>query len=356
MQLMIRRVRDEERYRDAADRPAHDGAAGADGILIDIVQADATRSATGVQRDTALARRRPGIDNYLSKLVDDNQYYLHDVAAGESTRKTGATTVSELVQLDADAGDLDRRGDLDVPERQGRLVPARQRLRVQPADHRRVGDLAGRRHRVDGPQDRLDEQLPDPRGAGAAVVGRRLPDARERRHQLRLDGDDLREDLRRHRLERRTSTTSTTRAPPTATCTPRARSRASRTWWARAHSSTRRRARSNIRSVIKQPDQLRELHDRAHRHPARRAAERHLPQQLRCRRVASRVQRQRHRHGRVVHEIRLERDRGRDADLQRVHASRAARSGVCNVPTNGAIYAPAERHRLRWHVDVRQSR
>ncbi len=63
-------------------------------VLIDIVQADATRSATGVQRDTALAAAEAGIDNYLSKLVDDNQYYLHDVAAGESTRQTGATTVS----------------------------------------------------------------------------------------------------------------------------------------------------------------------------------------------------------------------------------------------------------------------
>ena len=62
--------------------------------LVDVVQSDATRSAAAVQEDTALAAAEGGIDNYLSKLVDDNQYYLHDVAAGESTRHSGAVTTS----------------------------------------------------------------------------------------------------------------------------------------------------------------------------------------------------------------------------------------------------------------------
>jgi Tfp pilus assembly protein PilX len=64
------------------------------GVMIDVVQSDSTRSATSVQRGTALEAAEAGIDNYLSKLVDDNQYYLHDVAAGESTRQSGATTVA----------------------------------------------------------------------------------------------------------------------------------------------------------------------------------------------------------------------------------------------------------------------
>ena len=64
------------------------------GLLIDVVSSDATRSNTSVQRGTALAAAEAGIDNYLSKLVDDNQYFLHDVAAGESSRALGAGTVS----------------------------------------------------------------------------------------------------------------------------------------------------------------------------------------------------------------------------------------------------------------------
>ena len=59
-------------------------------VLIDVVQADEGRSIAAVQNDAALQAAEAGIDNYVSKLVDDNQYYLHDVAAGESTRKAGA--------------------------------------------------------------------------------------------------------------------------------------------------------------------------------------------------------------------------------------------------------------------------
>ena len=64
------------------------------GVMVGVVQSDSTRSAAIVQRGTALEAAEAGIDDYLSKLVDDNQYYLHDVAAGESTRQSGATTVS----------------------------------------------------------------------------------------------------------------------------------------------------------------------------------------------------------------------------------------------------------------------
>ena len=63
-------------------------------VLIQVVSDDSMQANTSIQRGTALQAAEAGIDNYLSKLVDDNQYYLHDVAAGESTRQSGATTVA----------------------------------------------------------------------------------------------------------------------------------------------------------------------------------------------------------------------------------------------------------------------
>jgi Tfp pilus assembly protein PilX len=64
------------------------------GLLIDVVSNDATMADTSIQRGTALLAAEAGIDNYLSKLVDDNQYYLHDVAAGESTLQSGSITTA----------------------------------------------------------------------------------------------------------------------------------------------------------------------------------------------------------------------------------------------------------------------
>jgi hypothetical protein len=56
--------------------------------LIDAVQGDSSRSAQGVTRDAVFHAAEAGINDYTSKLLDDNQYYLHDVAAGEATRST----------------------------------------------------------------------------------------------------------------------------------------------------------------------------------------------------------------------------------------------------------------------------
>ena len=36
-------------------------------------------------RDAAFQAAEAGLDDYTSKLLDDNQFYLHDVAVGEST-------------------------------------------------------------------------------------------------------------------------------------------------------------------------------------------------------------------------------------------------------------------------------
>ncbi len=63
--------------------------------LINVVRGDASRSAVGVVRDAAFQAAEAGLDDYTSKLLEDNQYYLHDVAAGESTRRSsGGTLVS----------------------------------------------------------------------------------------------------------------------------------------------------------------------------------------------------------------------------------------------------------------------
>lgn len=56
--------------------------------LIQIVQGDSSRAAQAVTRDAAFQAAEAGLDDYTSKLLDDNQYYLHDVALGESTRRS----------------------------------------------------------------------------------------------------------------------------------------------------------------------------------------------------------------------------------------------------------------------------
>lgn len=59
--------------------------------LVDIVRGDSSQSARAVTRDAAFHAAEAGLDDYTSKLLDDNQYYLHDVAAGESTRKAASS-------------------------------------------------------------------------------------------------------------------------------------------------------------------------------------------------------------------------------------------------------------------------
>lgn len=59
--------------------------------LIDIVQGDSARGAQGVKKDAAFHAAEAGLNEYTAKLLEDNQYYLHDVAAGESTRKSSTT-------------------------------------------------------------------------------------------------------------------------------------------------------------------------------------------------------------------------------------------------------------------------
>ena len=63
-------------------------------ILIDQVRSESTRSVHQVYGGTSFQAAEAGIDDYVSKLVDDRLYYLHYVHPGEATRQNGATTVA----------------------------------------------------------------------------------------------------------------------------------------------------------------------------------------------------------------------------------------------------------------------
>jgi hypothetical protein len=64
-------------------------------MLVQAVQTNETQSGTANTRQLAFAAAESGLDDYISKLLDDNQYYLHYVAPGESTRRstTGVNVV-----------------------------------------------------------------------------------------------------------------------------------------------------------------------------------------------------------------------------------------------------------------------
>jgi Tfp pilus assembly protein PilX len=63
--------------------------------LIGAVQSESTRSVHGVSRDASFQAAEAGIDDYISKLVDDHLYYSHYVHAGEATRRdAGGATVA----------------------------------------------------------------------------------------------------------------------------------------------------------------------------------------------------------------------------------------------------------------------
>jgi hypothetical protein len=61
--------------------------------LIDLVRGDSTRAAKATVSDAAFQAAEAGLDDYTSKLLDDNQYFFHDVALGESTRRASDGTL-----------------------------------------------------------------------------------------------------------------------------------------------------------------------------------------------------------------------------------------------------------------------
>jgi hypothetical protein len=59
--------------------------------LIDVMQGEASRSRTAVKRDAAFQAAEAGVDDYISKLIDDRLYYVHFVHPGESSRRATAS-------------------------------------------------------------------------------------------------------------------------------------------------------------------------------------------------------------------------------------------------------------------------
>jgi hypothetical protein len=54
--------------------------------LLDVMNGEASRSRTQVKHDTAYQAAEAGVDEYISKLIDDRLYYVHFVHPGEATR------------------------------------------------------------------------------------------------------------------------------------------------------------------------------------------------------------------------------------------------------------------------------
>jgi Tfp pilus assembly protein PilX len=62
--------------------------------LVTAAVSEEKRSAHGVWREAAFQAAEAGVDDYVSKLVDDRQYYVHQVHAGESTRTAPGGTAA----------------------------------------------------------------------------------------------------------------------------------------------------------------------------------------------------------------------------------------------------------------------
>lgn len=63
-------------------------------IMIEQVRGESNRSVHQVYGGTSFQAAEAGVDDYVSKLVDDRLYYLHYVHPGEATRQSGASTVA----------------------------------------------------------------------------------------------------------------------------------------------------------------------------------------------------------------------------------------------------------------------
>ena len=55
--------------------------------LINAMQGEASRTRTAITRDAAYQAAEAGVDEYISKLIDDRLYYVHFVHPGEATRQ-----------------------------------------------------------------------------------------------------------------------------------------------------------------------------------------------------------------------------------------------------------------------------
>jgi hypothetical protein len=60
-------------------------------VFLDVMNGEAARSRTAVTHETAYQAAEAGIDDYISKLIDDRLYYVHFVHPGEATRQSIAS-------------------------------------------------------------------------------------------------------------------------------------------------------------------------------------------------------------------------------------------------------------------------
>ncbi len=70
-------------------------------ILMDAVSSSATRSNEALIQSHAHAAAEAGINDYIAKLLDDNQYYLQYMAPGEATRKSTTTPYQTISSVPA---------------------------------------------------------------------------------------------------------------------------------------------------------------------------------------------------------------------------------------------------------------
>ena len=88
MRAIRRRLREESGQTMMMVVILTDGARVLGTMLAQAVQTDDTQSGNANTRQLAFSAAEAGLDDYISKLLDDNQYYLHYVAPGESTRRS----------------------------------------------------------------------------------------------------------------------------------------------------------------------------------------------------------------------------------------------------------------------------
>jgi len=60
-------------------------------MLVQAVQTDQSQAADSTVRQKVFQAAEAGLDDYIAKLLDDNQYYLHYLAPGESTRQSATS-------------------------------------------------------------------------------------------------------------------------------------------------------------------------------------------------------------------------------------------------------------------------
>ncbi len=164
--------------------------------LVDVISSETVESAQAVASNAAYQAAEAGVDEYISKLLQDPLYYQHYVDEAESTRASGALTVTAgnawtggitwtypngkdtWKQLgNGYAYNLEITGPFGI----GLGAPAGG---SNPLDRLPLEYDGERVHDRDGLRRTGDPDRP------AAIVGRLMADDREHEHHLRLDRDD----------------------------------------------------------------------------------------------------------------------------------------------------------------------